>query len=203
MRRGGAARSAGLRLTLAPRQVVEAHRDPVAHRLRQGEQDVERNCRNRRIAGAAAPAASSRRRAPLPRRSQHSTREPRAERLRARAPDCRRTAGAATRHPRRGDSPHRGPSSSRSGSPSHAGINVAPHRAIADFQPRDHHRPRPVPPRLQERQQGEQSRRCSQAFDRRHGLGQKSTHTAANVIARADPGSFIEDRTCPRRPLPT
>ena len=43
--------AARLRVALAPRQVIEPERHPVAHGLRQRQQNVERHCRHRRLTG--------------------------------------------------------------------------------------------------------------------------------------------------------
>ncbi len=42
-----------LGVALAPRQIVEAHRHPVAHGLRERQQHVERHRRGARLSGAA------------------------------------------------------------------------------------------------------------------------------------------------------
>lgn len=209
------------RLGVVPlaRQVVEADRHPVTQRLPQHQQHIEGHRDGRRITGTPDRGhLDGIEPVPNP-RWQHLTHGP--ERTHCRLPDTgaqRRSRPQRDRDRKRlvVVEEQRGHVVSRLEAVSAVGthrcldavahlaktVDVTPHRAMADTQPRRQHRPRPIAPGLQQRQQSEQSRRRSHVVHVRANRGQKQTYTAETVDSQADPGRDIEEQTCPCRPPP-
>ena len=155
-----------LGVVLAPRQVIEPQRDPVAHGLRQRQQNIERHRGDRRLArtphrrdlNRVEPMTEPRRKHLAHRRESpdRGLADPGTERRRRpqsdRDGEClivveeERGHVVASFEPVSAVGSHR-----RLDAVTHLAqpIDVAPHPAIADPEPRRQHRSRPVAPGLQ------------------------------------------------------